>query len=122
MTLGRRDAVPLASPTAAEGQGLHARATCPEVTADSSIIYPLDPYDVQNIIDYLKFVKINPNDDNSETWWTRTKQVQGGAFTAFFFVESLTTNVLNDIRTMKADLKARWPFLSGLLDYLSYLD
>ena len=103
MTLGRRNAGAAAtdSPTAAR---LHARAVC---EFQSSIIYPLDPYDVQTIIDYLKDTKISAGSDDS--WWKRTKQVQGGAFTAFFFVEDLKTTVLEDILRRKAFLKACCP-------------
>ncbi|KAL2198358.1 pectate lyase superfamily protein-domain-containing protein, partial [Corynascus similis CBS 632.67] len=102
VTLGRRDVVAEASPTAA----VHARADCPTVEVDNSIIYPMDPYDVENLVDYLKLTKINPSDENSLYWWSKTKQVQGGSFTAFFFVEGLTSTVLQDILRRKEFLKA----------------
>lgn len=79
---------------------------CPSETIDSAIIYPSDPYDVQAIVDYLKTVKINPNDESSNSWWDRTLQVQGGGFTAYFFVENLTSTVLDDILRRRELLKA----------------
>lgn len=103
ITLGRRAAVATAVPTRTApprpelNNHLEARAdNCPNVYVDDYIVYPRDPDNVASFVDYLKDTRSQLND--SVTLWSKTKQVQGGAFTAFFYIKRLTNSEADRLR------------------------
>lgn len=83
-TLGRRAVLDTAAPTETaapypeSNNHLEARGSqCPNVYVDDYIVYPRDPDNVSNFVDYLKNTRSQL--DESATLWSKTLQVQGGA-------------------------------------------
>jgi len=76
-TLGCREATP--TPETA----LHARqangGACATNVADDTIIYPVDPENIANIIDYLKVREIDPSNPNGSNWWFDSFLLRRGA-------------------------------------------
>jgi hypothetical protein len=70
---------------------------CPNVYVDDYIVYPRDPDNVSNFVNYLKDTR--SQSDGSAMLWSKTEQVQGGAFTAFFYINALTINEAERFRT-----------------------
>jgi hypothetical protein len=64
------------------------RAGCPKVTLESFIFYPKNPEDVTLFVNHLRST---PGHDGG-TLWDKTKQVEGGGFTAFFFLSNVDQN------------------------------
>ncbi|KFA45429.1 hypothetical protein S40293_10065 [Stachybotrys chartarum IBT 40293] len=83
---------------------IQARAPCPDVWVDNFIVYPVDPTDVSAFTQYLQDNPVTLSNPDGPSWWDRTRRVQGGGLTAFFFIESLTLQRLNDINTRKSFL------------------
>jgi hypothetical protein len=104
-TLGRRAVlaadVPTetASPDPESNNHLEARAPCDNAVVDDYIVYPKDPDNVSNFVNYLKDTLSRA--DERVTLWSKTTQVQGGAFTAFFYINELSNIEADRFRTSR---------------------
>jgi hypothetical protein len=65
-------------------------------------VYPSDPDNVSNFINYLKDTPSQL--DESATLWSKTTQVHGGAFTAFFYINALSDVEAQRFRTSRVYL------------------
>jgi hypothetical protein len=72
------------------------------VTADNYIIYPKSATDVGRIVDYLGRTPITQF--GSPKWLSKTTQVEGGGFTAFFFIIGFTNTAVAELLLRKDQL------------------
>jgi hypothetical protein len=119
ITLGRRTVPATAEPTKTSSSHpkssnlLKARADqCPVVVVDDYIVYPSDPDNVYNFVNYLKDTRSRL--DDSVTLWSKTEQIEGGAFTAFFYINALTNYEAQRFTTSKEYL--------GIADYYAIVE
>ena len=84
-TTSTRGAVQAAIAARATDAAVVRRAGCPKVTLESFTFYPKNPRDVKVFVNYLKTTL--GHDD--KPLWEKTKHVEGGGFTAFFFLANV---------------------------------